>query len=96
MEVCKFAAENNKPLGYNLAALFLIKFNKNEVNAALEYADYVFCNDTEAAAFGEENGVESKDLLEIGKVIAQWPKKNLLRPRTVIITVGKDPVQVVV
>jgi len=65
MEVCKFAAENNKPLGYNLAALFLIKFNKNEVNAALEYADYVFCNDTEAAALERKMELNQKTYLRL-------------------------------
>lgn len=31
-EVCKYAAEKNKPLGFNLSACFLIEFNTKDVN----------------------------------------------------------------
>lgn len=92
--VGKLAAENNIPLGYNLSATFLIQFNTNEVNSALEYADYVFCNEDEAKVFAEVNKIEHSSLEDVVKVLAQWKKANSARPRVAIITQGKSPVLV--
>jgi len=52
MMVAKHASENDVPMGFNLSAVFLIQFELKNVMAALEHADYVFCNEDEAAAFG--------------------------------------------
>jgi len=53
----KYAAEHDKPLGFNLSATFLIKFNTEQVNTILEYADFVFCNEDEAKEFADTNGI---------------------------------------
>jgi len=88
----RFAAEHNKPLGYNLSACFLIQFNTEKVNAVLEYADYVFCNEDEAKCFAEVNKIEYTTFMDIAVSISKWKKVNNKRPRVAIITQGKDPI----
>lgn len=92
MEVAKYAAEKNKPLGFNLSACFLIEFNTKEVDAALDYADYVFCNEDEAAKFGEVNKIPYTTLKDVAVALVKWKKANTKRQRNVIITQGKEPV----
>ena len=96
MEVAKFAAEKNKPLGFNLSACFLIEFNTKEVNSVIDYADYVFCNEDEAAKFGEINKLGHSNLKDVALAIAKWNKINTKRPRCVVITQGKEPVLVAI
>lgn len=55
--MAKYAADNNKPLGYGLSANFLIKFNTEQVDTALQYADYVFGNEDEAKAYAEVHDI---------------------------------------
>jgi len=86
IEVAKYAATANKPLGFNLSACFLIEFNTEAVNSAIEYADYVFCNEDEAKKFGEVNKIEFTTLRDVAVAIVRWNKINTLRSRTVIIT----------
>jgi adenosine kinase len=54
---------------------------------ALEYADYLFGNESEAAAYGKKNGL-GEDLKEIALKVAASSKKNPNRPRTVVFTQG--------
>lgn len=92
MEVAKYAAEANKPIGFNLSACFLIEFNTKEVNSVIDYADFVFCNEDEAKKFGEVNKIEFSSLKDVATAIAKWNKVNTKRPRSVIITQGKEPI----
>jgi adenosine kinase len=78
---------NNKILGLNLSAPFIVEFFGSQVKAALEYADFVFSNESEAEAYGKVNNLGS-DLKEIALKICQGPKKNTQRERTVIFTQG--------
>lgn len=57
-------------------------------------ADIVFGNESEADAFAEANGYETKDRKEIAKKIAALPLEGS-RSRVVVITQGSDPVLVV-
>jgi adenosine kinase len=57
----------------------------------MPYVDILIGNETEAAAFAESHNIESKDVKEIAKQIANMPKKNSKRARTVIFTQGTDP-----
>lgn len=91
-EVCKYAAEKNKPLGFNLSACFLIEFNTKEVNQAIEYADYIFCNEDEAKKFGEINKIAFTTLKDVAIALAKWNKVNKSRLRHVIVTQGKEPI----
>ena len=86
MKVAKYAAEKNKPLGFNLSACFLIEFNTKEVNSVIDYADYVFCNEDECKKFGEINKIEFTSLKDIAIAIAKWNKVNTQRQRNVVVT----------
>ena len=91
-EVVTYAAKVNKPMCLNLSATFLIEFNGEQVHDALQYADYVFCNEDEAASFAKVNKIEYKSLKEVAIAIAKWKKVNDKRPRVAVVTQGKDPV----
>lgn len=43
-------------LAMNLSAPFLVQFFGDQMAAVLPYCDYVFGNESEAAAFGEKQG----------------------------------------
>jgi len=42
----------------NLSAFWAIEFFKDNMLQVLPYADYVFCNETEAETFGKVHGIE--------------------------------------
>lgn len=86
LSYAKFAAANNKPLGYNLSACFLIQFNTAQVNEILSYADYVFCNEDEAKCFADTNKLEYTNLKDVALAISKWAKVNTKRARTAIVT----------
>ena len=96
LEYAKYAADNNKPLGFNLSATFLIQFNTEQLNTILEYADYTFCNEDEAKVYAEINKVEYTTFKDVAVSISQSKKVNTARPRISIITQGKEPVIVAV
>lgn len=83
------AVENNKIFCLNLSAPFIVDFFGDAVATALEYADYLFCNETEAAAYGKKHGL-GDDLKEVALKIASSPKKNSQRERTVVFTQGSS------
>lgn len=85
-EYAKFAADNNKPLGFNLSATFLLQFHTEQVNSIIEYADYVFCNEDEAKVFAEVNKVEYTSFKDIAVAISKMNKHNSARNRVAIIT----------
>ena len=87
--VAEHALANNKTFCLNLSAPFIIDFFGDQVATALEYADYLFCNESEAEAYGKKHGL-GDDLKEVALKIAASPKKNASRPRTVIFTQGSS------
>lgn len=94
IRVGKHAAETNKVFCLNLSAPFIPAVFKDALSSVIPYADYVFGNETEAASWGAANDMEGKSIKEIAQAIANLDKVNEKRPRTVIITQGKDPVVV--
>ncbi len=90
----KYCKESNKPFGLNLSACFLIEFNTAQVLEAIEYADYVFCNEDEAACFAKIQKIEHTSLKDVAMDIAKSKKQNDKRQRVAIVTQGKDPVLV--
>eukprot|EP00835_Amoeboradix_gromovi_P000150 NODE_5_length_49639_cov_0.484336.p12 type:complete len:342 gc:universal NODE_5_length_49639_cov_0.484336:34459-33434(-) len=95
MKICVHAAMHNKLLTMNLSAPFISEFFKQPLSDLLEYADYVFGNETEARALAKSFGfVEDNDVPQIAKLIQKLPKKTN-RYRTVVITQGSDDVVVV-
>jgi adenosylhomocysteinase len=87
MLVAKHAAETNKTYCLNLSAEFIVQFFTEPLLAVIPYADYIFCNEIEAAAFGTKMEWGT-DLVEIAKKLASYEKVNTKRPRTVIFTQG--------
>jgi adenosine kinase len=75
----------------NLSAPFIAQFFKDPLDQTAPYWDYLIGNETEALAYAESHGLNTKDIKEIAKHIAKLPKKNTKKPRTVIITQGTDP-----
>lgn len=82
---------DNKTYVMNLSAPFLCQFFKDPMDAASPYWDVLIGNETEAAAWAEAHGLETKDVKEIAKAIAVLPKANTNKSRVVIITQGTDP-----
>jgi adenosine kinase len=62
------------------------------VKFALEYSDFVFCNEDEAAAYNKMYGMEPEDRVAAAKHIVGGKKANTKRQRVSIITMGCDPV----
>ena len=86
--LCDFATTNDKPLGLNLSAPFVIQFYMDAVKATIKHADFVFCNEDEGSAFATANNLEAADRVGAAKIIASWEKASATRPRRVIITQG--------
>ena len=89
LHVAEHALAENKIFTMNLSAPFLIQFFKDPMNDVIPYADYIFANETEAAAFGEAMKW-GDDLEVVAKNLAAEPKKNEARPRAVVFTQGAD------
>lgn len=87
VQVAEHANDNNKIFCLNLSAPFIIEFFGDQLATALQYADYLFGNEGEAAAYGRKHGL-GEDLSEIAKAIAASDKKNTSHPRTVVFTQG--------
>jgi len=89
LTVAKHSAENNKTFCMNLSAPFLSQFFKDQLAQAMKYCDIIFGNESEAAAYGEQNGYGT-DLGEIALKLAAEPKASGTRPRVVVFTQGSD------
>lgn len=74
----------------NLSAPFLCAFFKDQMHAVLPYCDFVFGNESEAAAYAEANGFKGASVEETALKIAALPKASGTRARVVIITQGAD------
>lgn len=93
--ICEFATANDKPLGFNLSALFVVQFFMDAVKNTIKHADYVFCNEDEGSCFATSVGLEANDREGAAKIIAQFEKASTTRPRVCIITQGAAPTIVV-
>uniref|UniRef100_A0A6U3QLF1 Adenosine kinase n=1 Tax=Ditylum brightwellii TaxID=49249 RepID=A0A6U3QLF1_9STRA len=87
VSVAEHAAKENKVFCLNLSAPFIIDFFGDQLAQALPYADYVFCNESEAETYAKKHSL-GDDLKEVALKIAAMPKKNESRSRTVIFTQG--------
>jgi adenosine kinase len=66
-------------------------FERDTIESVLPYTDYVFCNEDEQAEMQKAIGCD-----HIGEWLAKIEKKNMNRPkRVVIMTQGAEPTQVV-
>ena len=89
-KVAQHAVDNGKTFCLNLSAPFIVDFFADQVSTALAYADILFSNESEAAAYGKKNGVDSSDDPDLAKIalhICNLPKKG--KPgRIVVFTQG--------
>ena len=76
----------NKTVLLNLSAPFIVDFFTDQLSTAIEYADFLFGNESEAAAFAKKHNL-GEDLKEVALKAAALPKKGG-KPRTVIFTQG--------
>ena len=89
VEVAEHAVANNKTFCLNLSAPFIVDFFGDQMATAMEYADFLFGNESEAAAYGKKHGM-GDDLKKIALAVAALPKKNESKPRTVVFTQGSE------
>lgn len=88
VEVAEHAVANDKTFCLNLSAPFIVDFFGDQVATAMEYADFLFGNESEAAAYGKKHGM-GDDLKKIALAVAALPKKSS-KPRTVVFTQGSQ------
>jgi adenosine kinase len=85
----RHAVANNQIFALNLSAPFLIQFFGDQMAAVMPYTDYVFANESEAAAYGAAKGY-GDDIATIALKLAAEPKASGTRPRVVVFTQGSD------
>eukprot|EP00549_Striatella_unipunctata_P019937 CAMPEP_0118699864 /NCGR_PEP_ID=MMETSP0800-20121206/16184_1 /TAXON_ID=210618 ORGANISM="Striatella unipunctata, Strain CCMP2910" /NCGR_SAMPLE_ID=MMETSP0800 /ASSEMBLY_ACC=CAM_ASM_000638 /LENGTH=344 /DNA_ID=CAMNT_0006600225 /DNA_START=102 /DNA_END=1136 /DNA_ORIENTATION=+ len=88
VQVAEHAVANKKVVCLNLSAPFIVDFFGDQVATALPYADFLFCNESEAEAYAKKHGMEGKDLKDVALEVSKSPKKSTERPRTVVFTQG--------
>ena len=86
---------SDKLFAVNLSAPFIVDFFTDQLNTAIEYADFLFGNESEAETYAKKFNLEytnptdgTIDLSQVALHIANLPKKNTARPRTVVFTQG--------
>jgi len=101
-ESIKLASEEAAKTGalycMNLSAPFICQVPpfRKVLTETMPLVDFLFGNETEAAAFAEgEEGWDPKDVADVAKRLSLIPTAKG-RPRTVVITQGKDPTLVAV
>eukprot|EP00968_Pinguiococcus_pyrenoidosus_P016041 scaffold1509_cov240-Pinguiococcus_pyrenoidosus.AAC.16 len=85
----KHAAENGKYFCMNLSAPFLVQFFKEQMATCMPYCDFIFGNESEAAAYGKEKEW-GEDLAVVAMKLAAEPKASGTYPRTVVFTQGSE------
>ena len=93
--VGKHVSSRVKIFCVNLAAPFLIDFFGAAVDKIMPHVDYLFGNETEAAALAKAKDWKNADgsyvnAAECARRAARFPKANGSRPRVVCFTQGKD------
>jgi len=89
LTVARKSVEDRKIFCMNLSAPFLIQFFGDQMAATMPYADFVFANESEAAAYGEAKGYGA-DLSTIALKLAAQPKASGTRARVVVFTQGSE------
>jgi len=89
LTVGNHAVDNGKIFCMNLSAPFIVQFFGDQLAAALMYCDFVFGNESEAAALGEAKEWGA-DLKQVALRVAALPKASGTRPRVVVFTQGAE------
>jgi adenosine kinase len=96
MALAEEAAAKNKIFILSISAPFIAQFFKDPLAETAPYWDYVIGNETEAAAWGESQGLTTTSVKEIATAMVKLPKKNTQRQRIAIVTQGTDPTVVAI
>lgn len=94
IEVAQSCVERNAIFAVNLSAEFIVEFFKDKLAAVVEYADFVFGNETEVAKYAAVHSLPDGSATAVAAAIAALPSKRK-RPRTVVITQGSQSTCVV-
>lgn len=89
VQVAEHALKEKKTFCLNLSAPFIIDFFGDQLAQAVPYADFIFSNESEAAAYGKKHNM-GEDIKEIALAVSALPKKDESRKRTVVFTQGSE------
>jgi adenosine kinase len=87
VKTAQHAVDNSKTFLLNLSAPFIIDFFGDQVAAAIPFADYIFANESEAAAYGKKHNL-GEDPKEVALKLCNMAKVSGVRGRTVVFTQG--------
>ena len=90
-KLAELGSQDEKIFGFNLPSYYFIETYLEDIKNLIEYADIIFVNAEESIFFAKMMGLETNDFGLISEFIAKFPKKNLLKRRTVVITCGPNP-----
>lgn len=96
MALAEEAAAKDKIFILSLSAPFIPQLFTEPLDRTAPYWDYVIGNETEARSYAEAHKLGTQDVREIARHMANLPKENQSRKRTVVITQGTEPTVVVV
>lgn len=96
MALAEEAAREGKVFVMSLSAPFIPLFFKEALQGTSGFWDYVVGNETEVRSWAEAGGLETRDVGEIARVMAELPKVNGGRKRTVVVTQGTESTVVAV
>ena len=96
MALAEEAAKEDKVFIMSLSAPFIPLFFKDQLAQTSGFWDYLVGNETEARSWAESWGHETRDVKEIARLMADLPKENKGRKRTVVITQGTESTVVAV
>lgn len=96
LALAKEAAAKDKIFILSLSAPFIPVFFKDQLDQTAPYWDYVIGNETEARSYADSHDLGTQDVKKIARALAELPKVNGRRKRTVVITQGTGPTVVAV
>ena len=96
IKLVDWAVENNKIFSFSFSAVFVVIGFQRVWEYIVSNSDFVFGNQDECSIFCKAHGVESEDIKEIAKYIAEFPrgenKKSWIR--TALVIQGLNPATV--
>jgi adenosine kinase len=84
VKVAFHALKNKKIFSLNIFAPFIVDFFGDQLAQAMLYADFIFGNESEAAAYGAKHNL-GEDIKKIALAVL-LPKERRLSSRTVVFT----------
>ncbi len=89
-KLAELGLQDEKVFGFNFPSFYFLETFLNDIKELLENADIIFSNAAEAIFFTKLMGLDTENLGLICEFLAKYPKKNLNKRRTVVVTCGPD------